>query len=812
MSALLKSQTGERERDAVKRSLCLRGHKVLKSWSAIAQGFNADQAAVVYDALNEFADSADAFGFSEVSEPALNFAIYLSSFVDGLAPSDKQQMKLVALAEKFSAELNAAEPEAMPIQSLRASNAPDAALKSIYYLRLSDELAPSLSRHLEARGYSVKHFLDPKELSHQIRAKRAHALLADARYLPHLMALLELAEDAEGASAPRMPCIVLSDSADLGRQLHAVRAGADAFFAEPFDPADIERRLNDLILEEAAPATHVLIVEDDRSQALFADAILRQRGMTTRLAFHPTDALVAIKERKPDVILSDVNMPDINGFELAQMIRQQSGYLDVPIVFLSGEAESDERVKSIRRAGDDFLSKPVKPRALLAAVQTRVKRARELAALTGRGDQRDALTGLYALSRFLRDMSERIRRGGSGVSGVLYALIDQAESLEVELGASSAQELDRALAQAFAEQLGERAAGSQIRDFCYVARLERDDLESLLESANAIRQGIAQTPFRIKNAPRKVTMSIGVRVLETSKATPEAEVARAQSACVGARAGGGNRVVRYAVGDVELDEVDQQQLANEVLTKGLKSTQRELKLEPMALMLGNVRGQYSVEMKLKRTSEATDLIDARVYLPIAEQLKKRREVDQVLTEMAANVLKTEARDDMNLRFFLPVSLVNLLDVRFETWMCDISGLLQIKTASLCLMFDAGLGIERLDLLRERLLRIKEKGFRLCLDEFGRDRVAVHLVDQLPVDCVRLSADFAQSMSSNPRAVEMVSTLIERARAHHKTVIVPGVSDAQTLALLWQLQPDYVQGPLIAAARARPDFDFPEAFE
>lgn len=810
MPALLKFQSGERERDAVKRSVCLRGHKVLKRWSALAAAFNPNQVDQLYEALNEFAESADAFGLVEVSEPALNFAIYLSSFVDGLQPAEKQLKQLAALAEKLDAALKTAEPEAVPLANL-AQGESASALKSIYYLRLSDELAPNLCLQLASRGYEITHFLDPKELTQQIRRKRAHALIADARYLPHLMGLLELAEDADGSAAPRMPCIVLSDSADLGRQLHAVRAGADAFFAEPFDLGDIERKLADLILEEAAPATHVLIVEDDRSQALFADVILRQRGMTTRLAFHANDALLALKERKPDVILSDVNMPDVNGFELAQMIRQQPGFLDVPIVFLSGEAESDERVKSIRRAGDDFLSKPARPRALLAAVQTRVKRARELAALTKRGDQRDGLTGLYALSRFLRDLSERIRRS-SATTAVLYVLVDQAEALATELGPTAAQEFDRALAQAFAEQLGERAMGAQIRDFCYVARVERDDAEALFEVAQAIRLSIAQTPFRINKTPRKVTLSIGLRLLEGNTASPEAEVSRAQAACMGARAGGGNRVVRHSLDDLALSDGDLEQTARDVLSQGIKSTQREIRLEPMALMLGNVRGQYSVEMKLKRSSESAQLIDKEVYLPIADELKRRREVDQVLTEMAANVIKTEAREDMNLRFFLSVGLANLLDANFETWLTGLTRILAIKTASLCLMVSVGPAMDRLDLLRARLERIKQKGFRLCLDEFGRDRVAVHLVDQLPVDCVRLSADLAPTMCANPRVFELVGALIERARAHHKTVIVPGVADAATLAALWQLQPDYVQGSLIAAPRAKPDFDFPEALE
>jgi PleD family two-component response regulator/EAL domain-containing protein (putative c-di-GMP-specific phosphodiesterase class I) len=811
MADALKFHTGERERDAVKRSLCLRGHKLLKLWSGFNRKLDEAGATALYDGLNEFADSTDAFGLADLSEPALNFAIYLSSFVDGLHPSERQWAQLAALAERFDGALKQAEPEAIPLPPSGVETL--VAQRTLYYLRLSDELLSGFSAQLEGKGYAVRQFLDPRELKQALREKRADALIADARYLPHLMALLELAEDTQSRAAPRMPCIVLSDSADLGRQLHAVRAGADAFFAEPFELREIERKLEDLILEEAQPATHVLIVEDDRSQALFADAILRQRGMTTRLAFHANDALLALKERKPDVILTDVNMPDISGVELAQTIRQQAGYLDVPIVFLSGEAEDDARVRTIRRAGDDFLSKPAKPRALLAAVQMRVKRARELAQLARSANQRDSVTGLYALPRFVNELGERIKRAHGPSAAVLYALIDQADALSADLGAAAAHKLDRALAQAFAEQLGARAIGAQLRDFCYVAKLDANDRDALVEHANALRQALAQTPFRIDGAPCKITLSIGLKLLDSSAApTPEAEVARAQAACMGARASGGNRVVCYAFDDDGVSDADQAAIARAVFADGLKSSQRELKFEPLMQMLGNVRGQYTLELKLKRDSESEQTVDPRVYLPIAESLNRRREIDEIALEMAANALKVDARQDMNLRFFVSVDVRHLLDPAFEKWLVELMRVLAIKPAALCLSFDGGPALDRLELLCTRLKSVKQRGFRLCLDEFGRDRVAVHLVDRLPVDCVRLSNDFAATLGSGPRALEHVGQLIERARSHHKTVIVPGVSDAATLNALWTLNPDYVQGSLIATPRARPDFSFPEAFE
>ena len=88
------------------------------------------------------------------------------------------------------------------------------------------------------------------------------------------------------------------------------------------------------------------------------------------------DVLPSMIQFNPDLVLMDLNMPGANGIELTALIREQDEFMHTPIVFLSGESSDDLQFDAIESGGDDFLSKPIRPRHLISAVQTRVRRSR----------------------------------------------------------------------------------------------------------------------------------------------------------------------------------------------------------------------------------------------------------------------------------------------------------------------------------------------------------------------------------------------------------------------------------------------------
>ena len=127
-----------------------------------------------------------------------------------------------------------------------------------------------------------------------------------------------------------------------------MRAGADAFVALPAPIDEVTTRIAELLAADNADPYRILIVEDDRSQAIFAESILRKAGMTTRMVTDPLAALDQLDAFQPELILMDLYMPTCDGMELTAIIREREAFVSTPIVFLSGE---HNRGKAFRGTG-----------------------------------------------------------------------------------------------------------------------------------------------------------------------------------------------------------------------------------------------------------------------------------------------------------------------------------------------------------------------------------------------------------------------------------------------------------------------------
>lgn len=123
----------------------------------------------------------------------------------------------------------------------------------------------------------------------------------------------------------------------------------------------------------------VLVVEDDRSQAMFAEAILRGAGMIAEVVPQAEQMLDALERFAPDLVLMDLHLPGASGTELTDRIRRHPRFAHTPVVFLTGDADPERQMEALEHGGDDYIVKPVRPRLLIAAIRNRAARARLLA-------------------------------------------------------------------------------------------------------------------------------------------------------------------------------------------------------------------------------------------------------------------------------------------------------------------------------------------------------------------------------------------------------------------------------------------------
>jgi two-component system KDP operon response regulator KdpE len=115
----------------------------------------------------------------------------------------------------------------------------------------------------------------------------------------------------------------------------------------------------------------ILVVDDEERMARFIRLNLEHDGFQVVEAYRGMKAIQVLRESLPDLVLLDVMMPDIDGFEVLRMIRESSS---VPVIMLTAKGEEDDRVQGLELGADDYITKPFSPRELVSRVKAVLRR------------------------------------------------------------------------------------------------------------------------------------------------------------------------------------------------------------------------------------------------------------------------------------------------------------------------------------------------------------------------------------------------------------------------------------------------------
>jgi diguanylate cyclase (GGDEF)-like protein len=258
----------------------------------------------------------------------------------------------------------------------------------IYYLDHEITAPELLLQNLQSYGFNSKHFRSMPQLVDAIQHKQPSLVIIDLT-LPNIS--VENIFDLARTFVQRgIKVFIFSGKDDFISRLHSVRAGIHSYVTKPADiPALVGMIRNHLNLNINKP-THILIVDDQVSIAEFYKTILEQAGMKVTIEINPYEVLPAMQAQGPDLLLLDLNMPEVNGDQLAAVIRQQEQYQSIPILFISANAHPDRKTDLLEIGSDDLLSKGMPPEELVRHVKSRVERAKILTAMM----YQDSLTGL----------------------------------------------------------------------------------------------------------------------------------------------------------------------------------------------------------------------------------------------------------------------------------------------------------------------------------------------------------------------------------------------------------------------------------
>ncbi|HEY3934983.1 MAG TPA: diguanylate cyclase [Gemmatimonadales bacterium] len=206
------------------------------------------------------------------------------------------------------------------------------------------------------------------------------------------------------AATPERPrAVVLADTAERLDRLRTAAAGLDAVFGLAGLPGELAQFARGLA-RVGAPPPNVVVVEDDPAQAQLFATWLGELNARVALCSSAQAAAETLSREIPDLVLLDVDLPDVDGYAIARLIRQDPRLALVPIVFLTARRTLADEMEGLRAGGDDFLAKPVERSHLLQVVLTRGERGRRIRELV----HRDGLTGALNHSTLMAELEYAI--------------------------------------------------------------------------------------------------------------------------------------------------------------------------------------------------------------------------------------------------------------------------------------------------------------------------------------------------------------------------------------------------------------------
>lgn len=203
------------------------------------------------------------------------------------------------------------------------------------------------------------------------------------------------------------------------------------------------------VLETRArkPRADILIVDDNAANLQVLSHMLKERGYATRQALSGAAALRAVESQPPDLILLDIMMPQMDGYEVCRQLKADEALRRIPVIFLSALVETEDKVKAFTVGGADYVSKPFQFEEVRARVETHLGLRRLQLQVERHNRELEQL------------VAQQVKEIAESQMATIFALAKLAESRDDETGRhlEHVQELCRMLAVRMREQLGPRS-------------------------------------------------------------------------------------------------------------------------------------------------------------------------------------------------------------------------------------------------------------------------------------------------------------------------------------------------------------------
>ncbi len=287
----------------------------------------------------------------------------------------------------------------------------------------------------------------------------------------------------------------------------------------------------------------ILIVEDNPTDSAFCRNIMKKNGYETEVCMDCESALEFLSKKQPDLILLDIIMPGINGFQFSEYMKENLKFKDIPVIFLSGMDDEESIIKGFNSGGVDFITKPFRTQELLARTRTHVelKKTKEKLIQMAATDE---LTGLanrrYFIERLTNEF-DRDRRYESKYS-LLIIDIDHFKNINDTYGHKTGDLVLQEAASVMKKSLRSSDIIGRIGGEEFAVLLPETEIKAALLISERVRKNVEEVKVLSNSHEIKITISLGVSQSAVEDQNVDEIFIRADTAMYNAKKEGRNRI------------------------------------------------------------------------------------------------------------------------------------------------------------------------------------------------------------------------------------------------------------------------------
>jgi diguanylate cyclase (GGDEF)-like protein len=549
----------------------------------------------------------------------------------------------------------------------------------------------------------------------------------------------------------------------------------------------------------------IMIVDDEPINIDVVQAFLETEKYRNFITVEDsTQAMKVLQETRPDLLLLDLLMPEVSGFDILSAVRAHPKFRYLPVIILTASTDTQNKLKALDIGATDFLSKPLDQSELLL-------RVRNTLAAKAYQDQLayyDGLTKLPNRYLFLEDLSWALKaaRRHKEPLALLSIEIDNFDQINDTIGLDAGDDVLRLVAHRIQNVIRECDVLGRFAD-CQGAtmalfHLESSDFSLIIDRIHAaeyaavVAKRIIETfkaPMRVADGDIYLTASIGIATSPPERDKPTELLRLASSAKDFAKKMGGDS---FQFSSVEINEMYEKRLKLETrLRKALENDELILHYQPKVdLKTGIVQGVEA----LLRWGSADDHAIPSDFIPLAEEIGLIVPLGEWVLSEACRQLKEWHQSNRNpITMAVNLSARQIADTNFLPTIKQIIENSGIDRRFLTLELTESLLFEESDDNLELLKSLKAMGVKLSIDDFGTGYSSLSYLRKLPVDELKIDRSFIRGLSESPQSQAIVSTIVFLARSLNLLTVAEGVENKEELAIMREIGCHQYQGYLFS---------------